>query len=281
LISPRVVMTAAHCIYKNNWTSKAQDVRVMLGSPDYYSARTFRVKSMIIPPYSYYSNYGDLALLELSTAAPYKPVPIASASSSLSRVKKVVAMGWGLTEQGRQTSTLRYVSMSTLSASQCAYEHSYYIGGRPVEDHICFGLDKGRESTCSGDSGGPYVTSISNPIQVAVVSYGPASTRCGGSGNLDVPTSVIYWSDWIQNTLSVYNLRGTSAPRRTNKVENNRCYTGATVKSLSTSNAAGCCEACRQSSSCGAWTWTTSKKCSLKRSRGSKQSSSSCISGYY
>ncbi|KAL4524950.1 hypothetical protein Ndes2526A_g07047 [Nannochloris sp. 'desiccata'] len=281
LISPRVVMTAAHCVYKNTWTTKAGDIRVMLGSPNYYDAKAFGVKSIIIPSYNYYSNYGDLALLQLSTAAPYAPVPIASASSSLSGLNKVVAMGWGLTENGRTSSTLRYVSMSTLSASQCAYQHSYYIGGSPVEDHICFGLDAGRESTCSGDSGGPYVTSVGNPIQVAVVSYGPASTRCGGSGNLDVPTSVIYWSDWIQNTLSLYNLRGTSTPRRKNKVESNQCYTGATVRSLSTSNAAQCCEACRRSSSCGAWTWTTSKKCSLKASRGSKTSSRSCISGYY
>lgn len=238
-------------------------------------------QSLIIPSYNVYTNYGDIALFELSKAAPYKPVPIASASSSLSSSKKVVAMGWGINERGRQSSTLRYVAMSTLSPRQCAYEHSKYIGGRPVEDHICFGLDKGRESTCSGDSGGPYVTSLSNPIQVAVVSYGPASTRCGGSGNLDVPTSVIYWSNWIQNTLSLYNLRGSSTPRRKNKVENSRCYTGATVKSSSTSNAAKCCEKCRRASSCKAWTWTTSKTCTLKRSRGSKKSSSRCISGYF
>lgn len=239
------------------------------------------LQSMIIPNYNYYTNYGDLALLQLSSAAPYTPVPIASASSSLSGLNKVVAMGWGLNEQGKLSPNLRYVSMSVLSPNQCAYQHSYYIGGAPAEDHICIGLDQGRESTCSGDSGGPYVTSVSNPIQIGVVSYGPASTRCGGSGNLDVPTSVIYWSDWIQNVLSLYNLRGNSTPSRKNKVEDKKCYTGATFKSLSTSNAAQCCEQCRQLGSCAAWTWTTSKQCALKSSRGSKTSSNSCISGYY
>ena len=44
LISPRVVLTAAHCVYKNTWTTKAGDLRVMLGSPDYYSAKPYAVK---------------------------------------------------------------------------------------------------------------------------------------------------------------------------------------------------------------------------------------------
>lgn len=44
LISPRVVMTAAHCVYKNTWTTKAGDIRVMLGSPNYYDAKAFGVK---------------------------------------------------------------------------------------------------------------------------------------------------------------------------------------------------------------------------------------------
>jgi secreted trypsin-like serine protease len=281
LISPRVVMTAAHCVYKNGWTSKAGDIKVMLGSPDYYSSKAFRAKSLIIPSYNYYTNYGDIALIELATAAPYTPVPIASASSTLSGLNKVVAMGWGLNEQGRLSSALRYVSMSVLSSAQCAYQHSYYIGGSPAEDHICIGLDSGRESTCSGDSGGPYVTSTSNPIQIGVVSYGPASTRCGGSGNLDVPTSVIYWSDWIQNVLSLYNLRGSSTPNRTNKVADKQCFTSASVRTLTTSNAAGCCEECRRTSNCAAWTWTTSKQCALKGARGPTTRSNSCVSGYY
>ena len=236
---------------------------------------------MIIPSYNYYTNYGDLALLQLEKPAPYTPVPIASASSSLSGVNKLTVMGWGLNEQGKMTSTLRYVTMRTLTAGQCANQNSYYIGGQVPADHICLGLDPGRESSCSGDSGGPFVTSINNPIQVALVSYGPASSKCGGGGNLDVATSIIYWSDWIQNVLSLYNLRGSSTPTRRNTVEDKQCYSGATLKSLSASNAAECCEACRQLGSCAAWTWTTSKQCALKSSRGSKTSSSSCISGYY
>jgi secreted trypsin-like serine protease len=236
---------------------------------------------MTIPSYNYYTNFGDLALLELTSAAPYTPVPIASADSSLSGQNTVVAMGWGLNENGKLTSNLRYVTMSTLTYNQCVQQHQYYIGGQPAADHICIGLDAGRESTCVGDSGGPYVTSVNNPIQVALVSYGPASTKCGGGGNLDVPTSIIYWSDWIQNVLSLYNLRGSSTPAKKNKVEDKQCYTGPTVKSLSSSNAAQCCEACRQLGSCGAWTWTTSKQCSLKSTRGSKTRSNNCISGYY
>jgi hypothetical protein len=44
LIAPRVVLTAAHCVYKNTWTTKASDLRVMMGSPDYYKAQAYGVK---------------------------------------------------------------------------------------------------------------------------------------------------------------------------------------------------------------------------------------------
>jgi Trypsin len=44
LIAPRVVLTAAHCVYKNTWTTKAADLTVMLGSPNYYDGKPFKVK---------------------------------------------------------------------------------------------------------------------------------------------------------------------------------------------------------------------------------------------
>lgn len=106
--------------------------------------------------------------------------------------------------------------------------------------------------------------------------------KCGGNGNLDVATSVIYWSDWIQNVLSVYNLRGSSAPSRLNKVQNGQCYSGSSLQTLSTTNAAKCCEACRSNSSCKAWTWkNNSNACVLMSTKGSATSSNTCISGYY
>lgn len=105
--------------------------------------------------------------------------------------------------------------------------------------------------------------------------------HCGGKGNLDVATSIIYWSDWIQNMLSIYNLRGSRPPTRRNKVQSSKCYSGTSVRELLTSNAARCCDACRSNAKCKAWTWKSSKICSLMASRGSVSVSNDCLSGYY
>jgi secreted trypsin-like serine protease len=45
-------------------------------------------------------------------------------------------------------------------------------------------------------------------LQVGLVSYGPASYVCGGRNNLDVGTSMMYWHGWIEDALSLYNMRG-------------------------------------------------------------------------
>lgn len=137
---------------------------------------SFFLQSVIIPNYSTSSTFGDLAILELSSASPSTPVALPTASSSLSGVPKVTVMGWGVTEQNTSPYVLRYTEMATISQSQCRAAHSSYIGGSPPEDHLCFGLESNRHSSCSGDSGGPYVTP-GNPIQVAVVSYGPGGAR--------------------------------------------------------------------------------------------------------
>ena len=237
-------------------------------------------QSVVIPNYSTRTNIGDLAILELASASPSTPVALPTPASTLSGTPYVTVMGWGLTEQNQSPYSLRYTQMAVISQSQCQAYHSSLIGGYPPADHICFGLESNRHSSCSGDSGGPYVTP-GNPIQVAVVSYGPGGYNCGGNGNLDVSTSTIYWSDWIQNVLSVYNLKGSNAPIRANKVQSGKCYSGSSLQQLSASNAAKCCEACRSNSNCKAWTWKDSQQCVLFSSKGSSSSSSSCISGYY
>lgn len=281
LIAPRVVLTAAHCVYdQSGWRESVSSVKVRNGNADSQDARQYTVKGMVIPNYDVYNNYGDLAILELSSAATARPVALPTSATSLSHVSKVTVMGWGITNLNNSPYVLRYADMSTMSASRCKAKHKSLIGGTPAQDRICFGLDSNLHSSCSGDSGGPYVTP-GNPVQVALVSYGPGGYHCGGKGNLDVATSIIYWSDWIQNMLSIYNLRGSRPPSRRNKVQSAKCYSGTSVRELVTSNAARCCDACRSNAKCKAWTWKSSKICSLMASRGSVIPSNDCLSGYY
>ena len=129
---------------------------------------------MVIPNYDTYSNFGDLALLELSSAALAMPVTLPTSMTSLSTVPKVTVMGWGINENEKSPYTLRYADMSTMSASECVAAHKELISDTIADDRICFGMDSNLHSSCSGDSGGPYIIPESH-VQVALVSYGPAS----------------------------------------------------------------------------------------------------------
>lgn len=129
---------------------------------------------MVIPNYNTGNNYGDLAILELSSAATAAPIALPSSATSLSGVSKVTVMGWGITDRNNSPYVLRFADMSTITPARCRTAHKSLIGGTPAEDRICFGLDSNLHSSCSGDSGGPYITP-GNPVQVALVSYGPGS----------------------------------------------------------------------------------------------------------
>ena len=76
-------------------------------------------------------------------------------------------------------------------------------------------------------------------------------------------------------------MRGARPPSRRNRVQSAKCYTGAALRELITTNAARCCDACRSNLKCKAWTWKSNMICSLMTKKGSVTSSKRCLSGYY
>lgn len=193
-------------------------------------------------------------------------------------------MGYGRTEDDEPSDILKYVSMVYIPEAKCKKAHRAELDEPLPADHVCFGLDPSLKNTCSGDSGGPYIFETSPPVQVGVVSYGPYGYTCGGdTGNLDVPTSILYWKEWLEDAMSLYNLRGKKAPTRLNKaVRESRCFKGEAVKQVTVPSAGQCCDACRAESKCMAWTWrNTDKSCLLQKEKGKTASSKTCISGYY
>lgn len=194
----------------------------------------------------------------------------------------LTVLGWGATQRSRTSSSLQYSAMSYISSlAKCsAYLAKYGLGAGLPPDHFCVGMDSSRSSACKGDAGDPYIIAGSNPIQVGVASYDVAGYRCGGSTNLDLPTSVSYWSGWIQDTLSLYNLRGTKPPTRLNTIAFQTCFMQAAYKFYRSGSAGACCDACRTDTKCLAWTfYGGTSMCALKKTRGTLRSSSNCVSG--
>lgn len=284
LIAPRVVLTAAHCVFDSGYISNPEDMAVRLGNVDYTKGKTYDVKRIILPNYDEDTNFADLALLQLGSASPITPIALPSVSTTWEGVINATAMGYGLTEDDESPDILKYVSMVYIPEALCKKAHEDQIDEPLPADHVCFGLDPSRKNTCGGDSGGPYIFETSPPVQVGVVSYGPSGYECGGRRkNLDVPTSMLYWSNWVQDAMSLYNLRDKKAPTRLNKeVRESRCYKGTTLKLVIVDSAGKCCDSCRANPMCKAWTWrNTDKSCLLQKEKGKTTSSKTCTSGYY
>lgn len=210
-----------------------------------------------------------------------QPVTLPGPHVDIHHYKKVITAGWGETQNGAQPYDLRTTELSVLSPAVCVQEHKKLgMGNAPPADHFCTGLDPSRTSTCPGDSGSPYLVPGSRHVQIGLVSYGPTIYKCGGKNNVDVPTSVVYWSNWIQDMISMYNLAGTTPPARLNTALLSTCLTGHNLHRAKTSTASRCCEVCRQNQSCMAWTWISSSKlCEIKSVAGKKSTNFNCVSG--
>jgi secreted trypsin-like serine protease len=313
LINPRVVLTAAHCgkshtpskdpifllpIHFNDqplphpylsavygvegWSvADPSEVTVAIGSVNAVEGRKHAVQQILVPKYDSFTNFGDLALLELAepSTAPRAVIP---GPSFATNAPKAIVAGWGQNEEKVQLANLKYTRMSIFNASECQRQHAIYIEEPLPEDHVCFGLDPVGESSCNGDSGGPYI--VAKNRQIGLVSYGPGAYECGDTANnLDVGTSTLYWSNWIKNTIAVYNLAGTKAPKRRNTVAERLCYEGGQTLSRGAATTAGaCCDLCRALEACKGWTWNVEHlKCTLVTDSLAPVTSDNCTSGYF
>jgi secreted trypsin-like serine protease len=174
LVARRYILTAAHCakrIYERQLT-------VRIGSKNLFRGGVVRrVRDVFrYPGYNQSTNYGDLALLELSR--PVRSIrPVDLAASGVSGVtdppsNQAYIAGWGATcNRGCATGTL-YSTWVWLLPNRDCQGLPYYNGsvmrcaGAPGKD------------TCYGDSGGPLaVWDGSQWLLIGATSYG--RSRCG------------------------------------------------------------------------------------------------------
>ena len=224
LITPYVVLTAAHCMYfpqypvwdpldqvlvnLYNTTDQAGVVRIniqdpsegadIIVHPDYYECcqNTYvnDVALMFLP----IGQLADYAQINDDPNVPVVPDPL--------RV-----MGWGLTELGlefgatQESDVLRETTVDYISNEEC---QKIYAGEdlagkeQPITDGMMCGYKKGSGS-CQGDSGGPAFLVDEDgeigdrPTQVGVSSF--SKKPCGEYP--DVYTRVSYYAEWIKEAV--------------------------------------------------------------------------------
>ncbi|KAE8573470.1 venom protease isoform X2 [Halyomorpha halys] len=212
LISPKFVLSAAHCTKPDNRVGQATWVRlgdldISINNDDAEPIE-LRIKRRINhPQYNRQRLYHDIALFELEREVQLNTYirPLCLSTGNDVDIKSAMASGWGHTSWGgRGSSMLQKVNLTVVSNEKCNnnYGRGEYRQQLPngiVEDlMLCAGGQPGKD-TCQGDSGGPLQIEHKSVYcmysQIGVVSFGKgcALTFPG------VYTRVSNYLEWIES----------------------------------------------------------------------------------
>ncbi|MEM7544015.1 MAG: trypsin-like serine protease [Pseudomonadota bacterium] len=218
-ISPRWLLTAAHCVQdRDKSTGRASSVR---------PAKSFRAMpgggvrrnepglevARIIPHPKYSAEYAlqnDIALIELKAEVGPPYLPLAEAEPKPGTPVRIV--GYGLTSfQGDISQRLREADTKTVSRQDCAIVSNKLRGAGPIDQRrICADVEgrSGLVDSCQGDSGGPLLAANAKGYwqTVGIVSYG---YRCAEPGFPGVYTNVAAYRDWIAHVVTGGNPTAT------------------------------------------------------------------------
>lgn len=209
IITPRWVLTAAHCVVnRNQFTLRFGSINLSRGG---ISQTTFR--SISHPQFNPRTLNNDIALLRIPSLLTFtnaiQAVNLPTESQAFQTFEGVqsTVSGWGMVfENGNVQELLRWVHMRVIPNAEC----SIIYGAEFVVPHTVCAVgytDSSNQGHCGGDSGGPLVINDGNGVvQIGVVAWG-AEFGCG----LHYPsgyTRTGYFKDWIdENTSSAINLR--------------------------------------------------------------------------
>uniref|UniRef100_H2Y821 Peptidase S1 domain-containing protein n=1 Tax=Ciona savignyi TaxID=51511 RepID=H2Y821_CIOSA len=200
IISPRAILTAAHCLER---LSRPSSVKVYVGryaaAGNAGEALMNVVEITIHPKYDPVTLDNDIAILRLEKSIVYTSTirPICyNDFGVVTEGTTCVATGFGQLQSNSDLyqTMLNQVRLPVMSYAECrrAYAGLYII----KKKHICIGSIQGAEGPCKGDSGGPLVCLIGESTwhQVGITSFG---NECGSPRYPGVYTRVPYYADWI------------------------------------------------------------------------------------
>eukprot|EP00736_Rhodelphis_marinus_P005568 Rmarinus@m.29107 len=194
LISPRHVLTAAHCTDGQG----PSDMQVAVGAhrQDQSDGRAINVANIIQnSEYDSSTFHGDFSILELAEdVTDYDAISYLDAGMLDGVGECATVSGWGtLSSGGSQPETLQKVGVYIISNDDC---NGYYFGG--IDETMLCAWDQapaGNQDSCQGDSGGPmFVETDMGYVQIGVVSWGYG---CADSSYPGVYARVSNFADWI------------------------------------------------------------------------------------
>jgi hypothetical protein len=187
LVTPRIVLSAAHCFFDGNWSPPA-DYAIVSGR-----TRLSSSEGVEVPVVDYYyltdnsdtqlynpnTQEWDVVVVRLSQPVASKPIKLASAdeSSLWTAGREAIATGWGTTFTDPKSDVLQQASLSILDDGEC--RDQWGLSGRQASVMLCAAA-AGRD-TCSGDSGGPLVVAAGRG-EYRLVGDTSFGASCGSGG---------------------------------------------------------------------------------------------------
>ncbi|QHW28679.1 trypsin-like serine protease (plasmid) [Rhizobium leguminosarum bv. viciae 248] len=218
LISPRWILTAAHCVTSGRSGKQdlfARDLLIVEGKSkidkviavDGPDKPGLAVEEVIIhEDFDRKVFANDIALIKLNEPAKSKPAILASASDDEVEAagRPAVVTGWGYTKADHGwddkylPTELQEVELPIVPREDCraAYRDSSMRMNPIDERNVCAGYAEGGKDACQGDSGGPLVAQRPDKrwIQLGIVSWGAG---CAEAEHYGVYTRVAAFRDWI------------------------------------------------------------------------------------
>ncbi|XP_062242553.1 ST14 transmembrane serine protease matriptase a [Platichthys flesus] len=209
LISPRWLVTAAHCVQDDARTRYSQPgtweayiglhTQSKTGSP----AVKMNLKQVISHPnYNEYTFDNDIALMELASPVTYsdyiKPICLPAPQHDFKVGTEVWITGWGATrEGGTAASVLQKAQVRMINHTVC----DELMKGQLTSRMLCAGILTGGVDACQGDSGGPLsFPSDSRMFLAGVVSWGDGCARRNKPG---IYSMVTKFRGWIEEKTGV------------------------------------------------------------------------------
>ncbi|XP_065365804.1 trypsin alpha-3 [Calliphora vicina] len=199
LVGLNKVLTAAHCLYdadKKRYR-KAHEFIVVMGTLNRYQRVNGTIVSHVksiayMNTFSMDTMRDDIGLMFLKTGLPVNKTHLTIAAIALANTSTPAGVscqvsGWGKTERGSLSPTLRVANVTTILKSVCSISY----GSGLLNGMICAGYILGGTDSCQGDSGGPLVF---NNTLIGIVSWG---SGCAQPGYPGVYADVHYYNKWI------------------------------------------------------------------------------------